>query len=262
MNDNTEPAEIAASAVGRTLLKTLSDELERQPAAWRDLSEVDQHQALERMRQSVRLAVTDALRVIFGQQMPAVPATLEGLSSKGSISMRLTVAKSAANRHELLDAVGTQVVVLIGNPDVYLEGMDEIRATAQQPDLFTAPDIPPLDSDLGPEPDPEPQDPPPPGPDDIEDNWVETALDRDVERNRITQNTRVSRRALAIQLLEKLTTWNADASNLTIRFSQDTVLSGGRAELLLALHWFDAYSRDIRTEIQPPPFLVPERPAP
>ncbi len=305
MNDNTDPAEIAASAVGRTLLKAMSDELERQTTAWRDMREIDQHQALERMRQAVRLAVTDALRVIFGQDMPAVPATLDGLSSKGTISMRLTVAKTAANRHELLDAVGTQVVILIGNPDEYLQGLDEIKAKAQQPDLFTAPELPNLESDLGEDNEPKPGcrgcgepigalhkvDCPvraalikdgehdadrvleadtvvdeeaerEPTPDEIEDNWVETGNDPNVERNRVTQSTRTSRRALAVQLLEKVTSWNAQAKNPSIRFTHDTMMSAGRQELLMALQWFDAYAADQATEHPVPAFLLPERPAP
>lgn len=306
MNDNTEPAVIAASAVGRTLLKCLSDELERQPAAWSQMTELDQHQALERMRQAVRTAVADAMRVIFGQQMPAVPATLDNLSSKGTISMRLTVAKTAANRHELLDAVGHHVVVLIGDPEAYLEGLNDIKAKTQQPDLFSDPELPDLESDIDDEPKPgcrgcaEPvgaphkldcsvraelikdgehdadlvleadtevdeeaaAPEPEPGPDDVEDNWVETGNDPHVERNRVTQKTRVSRRALAVQLLERVTTWNAEAKNPSIRFTHDTMMGAGRQELLMALTWLDAYAADQATEQQPPPFLLPERPAP
>jgi hypothetical protein len=264
MTDNTDPAEIAASTVGRTLLKALADQLEATTKPWREMTEVEQHAGLERMRLAVRVAVTDALRLIFGQSMPACPATLEGLTSKGTITMRLTVDKRAANRHELLDAVGTHVVVLIGNPDDYLQGINDIKARAQQPGLFDAPELPPLEDDLDdaevePEPEPEKTLSPEELADADESNWIETARDRDLEQNIVTGHERRSRRAYADDLLVKVQDWNVEASHPSIRYDETTVLKASRLELLMALQWMDAYIADQGTEHPRPQFLLPER---
>ncbi len=261
-----EAADLAAETLGRQLLESLVKELEAAPGGWTNLSEHDQHASLERLRKVVRDLIDSTIRVLLGEEFPACPATLDNVSITGSIKARLTVAKGASSRHELLDAVGTNVIVLIGDSEQFLKGLEERRARSQQMSLLP-PDPPSggpnleLESDL-PEDEPEPKED-----EKLEENeadWVQVGNDPWQEQNLVTGQRRRSARGLCEDLLERVTSWNADPKHSTIRFSRETVAAASRRELLMALVWLDAYiaGNGAPEGVEQPPFLLPENPAP
>lgn len=84
---------------------------------------------------------------------PACSAELVNLGVKGDgIKGSLAFSKTQHNLHELADAVGRQVVVVIATHEDYTQRMAELHAKAAQGDLFKAPqaseayDLPPAGS--------------------------------------------------------------------------------------------------------------------
>jgi hypothetical protein len=61
------------------------------------------------------------------------------------ISARIKIARDAVARHELADASGGKIVVLLADPERFFEGIERVRARASQGELFEGPaaDAPP-----------------------------------------------------------------------------------------------------------------------
>lgn len=131
-------AELAAETMGRDLLSALVDELKAAPDCWDKMSQQDQDQTIERLRRRITKLVQEALGLVFRGEYPAVRATVAGVRFKKGITASLQVERGAYNRHELADAEGQQVLIVMANPDDYLARMEEIRAADKQGDLFPA----------------------------------------------------------------------------------------------------------------------------
>jgi hypothetical protein len=132
----TDAAHLAANTLGRQLLEALIDEFKVTPNAWDKMTQAQQDQTIDRLRVKTRSLIGEALRVILQGQYPGCVATLERCNFSGGIKAMLTIDKHAHSRHELADAVGQQVIVVIGSLDSYTQQMDDLKAAAQQADLF------------------------------------------------------------------------------------------------------------------------------
>lgn len=132
-----DAVELAAETLGKDLLTALINELQVAKAAWGQLSELDQNASIERLRQRVHKLVGEALGIMLLQQYPVVAATVVGVRFKKGITVALSLDKRAEGRHDLADAEGKSVLVVIADPDELREGMASIRAAAKQGELFT-----------------------------------------------------------------------------------------------------------------------------
>lgn len=135
--DDPEPAELAADAIGKNLLGALVNELTLTCPAWGELSEMAQGESIARLGQVVRNALTEALGAVFRGNYPACIGELVGVAFKDGIRASLEINKTAHSRHELADSVGQQVVIVIADTEQYFSRMDEIKAKAQQGELFS-----------------------------------------------------------------------------------------------------------------------------
>lgn len=129
---------LTADTLGRDLLSALVDELKAAPDCWAKMSNAQQDQAIERLRKRVRTLIGEGLNALFRGQYPAVEATLDGIRVKRGLQLSLKVAKGARNAHEIIDAEGQQVLIVIADPEQYLGRMEEIKGRADQGDLFSS----------------------------------------------------------------------------------------------------------------------------
>lgn len=132
-----DAAELAADTLGHDLLQALVNELQA-TKEWASRSEQDQNASIERLRVRVHKLVGEALNIMLLQEYPVVVATVAGVRFQKGIRVVLAVDKHAQSRHELADAEGKSVLVLIADPDELREGMGKIRAAAKQGELFSA----------------------------------------------------------------------------------------------------------------------------
>lgn len=131
-----EAVVLAADSLGHDILEALLGEV-KQHLAWDTLPVAQQHLIIERLRQRTRYVVTEGLMMLFRGQYPACEATLEDIRIKRGLQVKLKIAKGATNWHEIVEAEGQRVLIVMADPETYLALMDEIKAAANQRDLFT-----------------------------------------------------------------------------------------------------------------------------
>ena len=133
-------AQEAAEQLGATLLRDLVKRLEELPKPWRDLDQYEQQREIDALRGQVEAIIRAAFDVLFRQQYPACVAQLGRVAFGDTISASIKIARDAVARHELADASGGKIVVLLADPERFLEGMELIRARASQGELFVGVD--------------------------------------------------------------------------------------------------------------------------
>lgn len=143
----TDPRIEATDNVGKTLLVALIAELRTMKEPWDDLTQQQQEQRIERLRQNVKHLVRSLATVMFAGDFPACAAQLVSVNFSDGIKATLKISKSEKSRHEVADRVGSNVILVAAEPDRYLDGVDEVRAAAAQRDMFTneRPSLPPAD---------------------------------------------------------------------------------------------------------------------
>lgn len=123
--------------LGRDILGAIIYELKTQPDHWARLSEETQKRQLEGLRDKVRAIVQNAVRVmVSGADFRSVQVELEGMTFKDGIKGSFTLDKSEPNRHELADAIGRRVVIVMATPEAFLQRIDDVKAATDQLDLF------------------------------------------------------------------------------------------------------------------------------
>lgn len=264
MTENTpaadSAAEIAADNLGKALLEGMIEELEKITKPWGEMREADQHMAIERLRTRVRNMVTDTMRVLFEGQYPACPAVLDSVAVRRGIRLVLKVPKGARSRHELIDHEGQPVVVLMADPEVYLQRMNEVRASRDQRSLFETPDSMPDLSDV---PDHQAgadevaeEEPDPTNPDEADEaNWVVVGNNPALERNTKTGSERRSTGALRNHLKAIIQTENMRSDRVSIAYDDAELEAAPRGKILLAIMWVDRYHEDPEVDIERPDIL-------
>lgn len=129
-------AELAVETLGKDLLEALLQEVRLVPQSWAQLGPIEQENLIDRLRRRVQLLLRDAVSIMFAGETPAVRARLSGLKFGKEIQCVLSIARDATGRHELLDAVGMPVVLIMADPNEYMAAMDTVKARAAQGDLF------------------------------------------------------------------------------------------------------------------------------
>lgn len=135
-NDALHPIQLAADTLGRDILGALVDELKAAPDCWQKMNSIQQDDCINRLRKRTHEVVTSALELLLRGHYPSCEAELDSISVRKGIQVRLTIPRGSRNFHELADAVGTRVLVVIADPEDYEQRMDEVRAAADQGELF------------------------------------------------------------------------------------------------------------------------------
>ena len=136
MLDEINPVEVAEETFIGDLVSMALDEIKNVPKSWQELSEVDQGMVIDRLQSRVKTAASQAINIIASNNRPTVLANIESITFKAGIKAVLQVMPQAAHRHELADAEGCQVMIVIPHSEQITEngeGMPE--ADSDQPEL-------------------------------------------------------------------------------------------------------------------------------
>jgi hypothetical protein len=134
-------ARVAADSLGLHVLREIVDQFMQLPG-FSNLTQAQQQVHLDRLDKTVRALIAEALGIMFSAEYPAVVATLGRISVGKQIGGSFDVERTAESRHELMDRSGQKVVIVMADPDRYYQRMTEVKARADQPDLFHDPDQP------------------------------------------------------------------------------------------------------------------------
>ena len=140
MTDKNEEAlaaavEMAAETMTGDLLAACVDEVKIQRDVWLKLSESDQQEAIYRLSAHITENVRQAVEIIASANRPTIVATVESVQVKDGIKAVLTLQKHDAHRHELVDAQGMSVLLIVGGASEYYGGTEKVKPDPDQPPL-------------------------------------------------------------------------------------------------------------------------------
>jgi len=133
-----ESMAITAATMGHDFLAALLTELRSMPGHWATLNAEKQQEIIGKLKEKIQAGIETAVRIMLTSEFPAVQADVEHVSFKGGIVAGLKIPKDAPYRHQLADAQGMKVLVVISDPQRWMNRMDEIKARGDQIDLFDA----------------------------------------------------------------------------------------------------------------------------
>jgi len=128
----TPTIEITAETMAGDLLAACVDELRLLPKPWPALPEVEQAEIIERLRNRVSHNVREAVNAIAADGRVTIVAELESITFKDGGKVALKIARTTAGKHDLIDAVGQSVLIVIANPEEFMGGLGEVKADSDQ----------------------------------------------------------------------------------------------------------------------------------
>lgn len=114
--------EIARETMLGDLMQSIIDEMKAMPDVWPKLSESKQDQVIYRVECMSRRVVGKAVEIIAADARPSIAAVVESVTVKDGIKAVLTVSRTSSQRHELVDAQGSAVMIVIADAEPYTGG--------------------------------------------------------------------------------------------------------------------------------------------
>lgn len=124
--------EFAENEIAGTLLETCVRQLEALPNAWSLTSEANQQIAINKMRENIEKAVLKAVNIVATHRRPVIQATVKSVNFDDGIKAVLTISRGESGRHDLADATGSQVSVILISPNEFIGGTEKVKATPNQ----------------------------------------------------------------------------------------------------------------------------------
>ncbi|KVR93957.1 DNA translocase FtsK [Burkholderia vietnamiensis] len=124
--------QMTADSIGKDLLSALVTEMKLMPDIWVKLSEKKQNDVIDRLRARVEHNVKMATHLIASDGRIVVQGDLDQITIKDGVKAVVKFGGSQPNLHELYEASGKAVLVVVANPDEHTGGMDEIRGESDQ----------------------------------------------------------------------------------------------------------------------------------
>lgn len=124
--------QMTADSIGKDLLSALVTEMKLMPDIWVKLSEKKQNDVIDRLRARVDHNVKMATHLIASNGRIVVQGDLDQITIKDGVKAVVKFGGSQPNLHELYEASGKTVLVVVANPGEHTGGMDEIRGESDQ----------------------------------------------------------------------------------------------------------------------------------
>lgn len=124
----------AAGGMAAELIDAALSEVRALQRPWQQMTEDQQDEVLERLTGRVRDAVGDAIRILATRGATGLVCELESITVKKGAKATLAIPKGELDE-ELLEAVGQQVILVVGMPDLSKE-IEKPKADPSQGDLL------------------------------------------------------------------------------------------------------------------------------
>ncbi len=115
----------AAGVAAKTLTGDIRDFIldrlryEQDKRPWNKRSETEQRETIAKVEEAVHASVEKAVQIIAAAGMQTIQATLDSVTVKDGIKAVFTLAKHDPLRHQLVDAQGSVVMIVVANPDEF-----------------------------------------------------------------------------------------------------------------------------------------------
>ena len=121
--------------VGQYLMRALYDEVTNIRIPWAATPQQQQQEVLDRLQRQVDEAVRVAVQRIAIQGFIHITGSIESLTIKDTAKAVLLLSRGSEAMHTLADRVGSRAVIVFADHTEYTDGMDAIKAQADQPPL-------------------------------------------------------------------------------------------------------------------------------
>ena len=122
----------AAETMHGDLVNAVLDELRHAQDVWQKLGEVEQQEVIDRVRNRTRSLIEQCVQLIAIQGFTRLRAKLDAITVKDGLKAVLTLSQYSESRHELIDAQGTTVFIVLADADVFIGSTDGIKADPDQ----------------------------------------------------------------------------------------------------------------------------------
>lgn len=126
----------AASGLAAQVTETLIDEIRALDKPWHNTPEAEQAVVIARLSDRVYNAMQNAVQVMSAIGHKAVICNLFSVTFKDGVRAVVTVAPGSQMRHELADYATRDVVLVLSDPGVFMQGLQDIKPDADQPKLI------------------------------------------------------------------------------------------------------------------------------
>ena len=123
---------MTADSIGKDILAALVAEIKLLPDVWVKIPQMKQDDVIDRLRARVETNIKTAVHLIAAEGRTAVPGGLEQITIKDGVKAVVKFSGEADNLHELYEATGESVLVVVANPAENLSGINKIQGEADQ----------------------------------------------------------------------------------------------------------------------------------
>jgi len=124
--------EMTANSIGSDLLQALLMEIKLLPKPWEALTKAKQDDIIDRLRSRVEHNVKMAIHILAADGRTIVVGKLDQITIKDGIKCVVTVGSKQDNLHEMYDATGKAVLMIVSDVKDHMVGTDEIEGEVDQ----------------------------------------------------------------------------------------------------------------------------------
>lgn len=125
MNAPQDFCSMTADSIGKDLLSALLSEIRLLPKPWDQLAKSKQDDIIDRLRKRVETNVKMAVHLLSSHGRTAVVGDLEQITIKDGAKAVIKIGRSAESLHDLYDAQGKAVLVIVSDAGEHTGGMDD-----------------------------------------------------------------------------------------------------------------------------------------
>lgn len=125
-------SDMAADTMLHALMSITLDELKLGMDPWQKLSQDDQDEVIERVGTRVREAVQAVIHLISSHGFVRIAAKLDSIQVKDGMRAVLSIRGEAQARHDLVDAQGGVVTIVLADASAFVEAPHGHKADPDQ----------------------------------------------------------------------------------------------------------------------------------
>jgi glutamate 5-kinase len=139
--DHEEPDDTTIDIAAETLTGDMRDFMldrlrhEQNKRPWHERSEAEQRDTVHQVESACREMARKAVEIIAAGGLRTIKATIEQVTVKDGIKATLTMSKFDENRHNLIDATGSTVLIVVADPEDFTGERAPVEIKPDNPGL-------------------------------------------------------------------------------------------------------------------------------
>lgn len=99
---------------------------------WQAMSKTEQDDTLDAIEEGCEEMVIDLVQAVASEDRPTLVAMLDKVVVKDGIQGTITMAKHDPSRHDLFDAQGQEVLLVVAGAEGYVRGGEKVQGEEDQ----------------------------------------------------------------------------------------------------------------------------------